>query len=324
MRFRTLTYSFITTGLGLIASAHALAQIPERPIKIFIPYVAGGPSDVIARSLTQRITATGGPIFVIENKTGGGGVIAAQSVKQSTPDGTTLLLTDLPTFGINPNLLTEFPLDPVHDFKPVTLLFSFPSLLVVPTTLPAKSVAELVALARATPGGLAYGSQGQGSGGQLLAEMFGKAIGVPLVHVPYRGSAQAYPDLVSGRVSFMFGSYGGAKPFLDDGRLRALAVPSRRRLKTLPDLPTLEELGYRDMELDLWYGLVAPAGTPDDIIAAVRARFVAEVTAPDTVARLEAQGINVVTSTPAEFAALIKDDLVRLAPIVKSIDTKGK
>ncbi len=324
MRLPTLTNVLIAIALAATLPAPVAAQIPDRPIKILIPYVAGGPADVITRSLAQRITAAGGPTFVIENKTGGGGVIAAQAVKQSSPDGTTLFLTDLPTFGINPNLLADFPVDPVQDFKPLTLLFSFPSLLVVPANLQAKSVAELVALARNTPDGLAYGSQGQGSGGQLLAEMFGKAVGVPLVHVPYRGSAQAYPDLVSGRVSFMFGSYGGAKPFLEDGRLRALAVPSRQRLKTLPDVPTLEELGYRDMELDLWYGLVAPAGTPDDIIAALRARFVTEITAPDMVARLGAQGINVVTSTPAEFAALIKADLARLAPIVKSIDTKGK
>ena len=324
MRLPKLTNVLIAIALAAALPAPVAAQIPDRPIKILIPYVAGGPADVITRSLAQRITAAGGPTFVIENKTGGGGVIAAQAVKQSSPDGTTLFLTDLPTFGINPNLLADFPVDPVQDFKPLTLLFSFPSLLVVPANLQAKSVAELVALARNTPDGLAYGSQGQGSGGQLLAEMFGKAVGVRLVHVPYRGSAQAYPDLVSGRVSFMFGSYGGAKPFLEDGRLRALAVPSRQRLETLPDVPTLEELGYRDMELDLWYGLVAPAGTPDDIIGALRARFVTEITAPDMVARLGAQGIDVVTSTPAEFAALIKADLARLAPIVKSIDSKGK
>ena len=300
----------------------ATAQVPDRPVRIFIPYAAGGPADVIVRNLAQRITASGGPTFVVENKTGGGGVIAALATKQSQPDGTTLFMTDLPTFAINPNLLADFPLDPVRDFKPLTLLFAFPSLLVVPADLKANSVADLVALARNTPGGLAYGSQGQGSGGQLLAEMFSKAAGVPFVHVPYRGSAQAYPDLVSGRVSFIFGSYGGAKPFLDDGRLRALAVPSRGRLKALPDVPTLDELGYRDMELDLWYGLVAPAGTPDDIVAALRALFVAQITAPDMIAKLDAQGINVVTSTPAEFAALIRSDLMRLAPIVQSI--KGK
>lgn len=300
----------------------AIAQVPDRPVRVFIPYAAGGPADVIVRSLAQRITASGGPIFVVENKTGGGRVIAALATKQSPPDGTTLFLTDLPTFAINPNLLADFPLDPVRDFKPLTLLFAFPSLLVVPGDLKASSVADLVALARNTPGGVAYGSQGQGSGGQLLAEMFSKAAGVSFVHVPYRGSAQAYPDLVSGRVSFIFGSYGGAKPFLDDGRLRALAVPSRGRLKALPDVPTLDELGYRDMELDLWYGLVAPAGTPDDIVAALRALFVAQITAPDMIAKLDAQGINVVTSTPAEFAALIRSDLMRLAPIVQSI--KGK
>jgi tripartite-type tricarboxylate transporter receptor subunit TctC len=315
------TFGIISAFAASLIST-AVAQVPDRPVRVFIPYAAGGPADVIVRSLAQRITASGGPTFVVENKTGGGGVIAALATKQSPPDGTTLFLTDLPTFAINPNLLADFPLDPVRDFKPLTLLFAFPSLLVVPANLNVNSIAELIALARNTPGGLAYGSQGQGSGGQLLAEMFSKAAGVPFVHVPYRGSAQAYPDLVSGRVSFIFGSYGGAKPFLDDGRLRALAVPSRKRLKALPDVPTLEELGYRDMELDLWYGLVAPAGTPDEVVAALRALFVAQITAPDMVAKLDAQGINVVTSTPAEFATVITSDLARLAPIVQSI--KGK
>ncbi|HEY4773637.1 MAG TPA: tripartite tricarboxylate transporter substrate-binding protein, partial [Xanthobacteraceae bacterium] len=178
---KTLVIIALAGGQAALSSAHA--QIPDRPIKVFVPYVAGGPSDVITRLLGQRIAASGGPTIVVENRPGGGGVIAAQAVKQAPADGTTLLLTDLPTFGINPHVMSGFPIDPVRDFKPLTTLFAFQSLLVVPAGLEARSVPELVELARRTPGGLSYGSQGQGSGGQLLAEMFGKAAGIKLIHV---------------------------------------------------------------------------------------------------------------------------------------------
>jgi len=280
--------------------------------------------DLLVEEVVAALRASpGAPTIVVENRPGGGGVIAAQAVKQAPADGTTLLLTDLPTFGINPHVMSGFPIDPVRDFKPLTTLFAFQSLLVVPAGLEARSVPELVELARRTPGGLSYGSQGQGSGGQLLAEMFGKAAGIKLIHVPYRGSAAAYPDLVAGRVSFIFGSYGGARPFLLENKLRALAVPSKKRLKALPDVPTLEELGYRDMELDLWYGLVAPAETPDQIIRPLRELFAQAIASPEIVARLDAQGISVATSTPEAFAALIKADLARLGPIVAAAGAKA-
>jgi tripartite-type tricarboxylate transporter receptor subunit TctC len=306
-----------------IFSGTAHAQLPAgQPIKIVVPYAAGGPSDIIARQLGQRVQAAGGPTIVIENRTGGGQLIAAQAVKAAPPDGTTLFLTDLPTFGINPNVMASFPIDPVNDFNPISTLVSYPSLLVVPYGSEAKTVADLVEMAKKAPGGMHYGSQGQGSGGQLLAEMFSKAIGVKFVHVPYRGSALAYPDLVQGRVSFIFGSYGGARPFMQDNKLRALAVPSKKRLAVIPDIPTLEELGYKDIDLDLWYGLVAPAGTPDATIAQLREMFVKEVLAPEMVSRLAEQGINVITNTPAEFSALIKADIARLKPIVEAAGAK--
>jgi tripartite-type tricarboxylate transporter receptor subunit TctC len=323
VRRSTIFAAVAAACLTIYWSPHASAQIAsDRPIRVLVPYAAGGPADIIIRILRQRIQAAGGPTIVVENRTGGGGVIAAQAAKQAAPDGMTLFLTDLPTFGINPHVMSDFPIDPIRDFKPLTLLFAFPSLLVVPFGLPAKSVAELIELAKQTPRGMSYGSQGQGSGGQLLAEMFGKAAGIQLVHVPYRGSALAYPDLVAGRVSFIFGSYGGARPFLLDNRLRALAIPSRKRLDALPDIPTLEELGYHDMNLDIWNGLVAPAGTPDMIVAQLRDLFVKQIEMPDMIAKLAEQGIYVQTSTPEEFGALIKSDLARLEPIVRAANAK--
>src|SRR5262245_37620222 len=229
------------TGLAALAalflfSSAVTAQVPAGPIKVIMPYSAGGPADVIVRLLGQKIADARGPAIVVENRTGGGGVVAAVAAKQAAPDGTTLFLADFNTLAINPALMPDLAYDPLRDFTPVTLLYSFPSLLIVPSAVEARSVAELVALAKKTPGGLSYGSQGQGSGGHLLAEMFGKATGAPLVHVPYRGSAPAYADLVAGRVSLLFGSYGGAQGFLADDRLRALAVPSKKRLAALPNV----------------------------------------------------------------------------------------
>ena len=234
-----------------------------------------------------------------------------------------MFLADFNTLAINPALMPDLAYDPLRDFAPVTLLYSFPSLLVIPASVEARSVAELVVLAKQTSGGLSYGSQGQGSGGHLLAEMFGKATGAPLVHVPYRGSAPAYADLVAGRVSMMFGSYGGAQAFLADNKLRALAVPSQKRLPALPEVPTLAELGYPEIDLDAWFGLAAPAGTPEPTLRALRDLFAGAITAPDIVARMSAQGIVVVANTPAEFAALIKADIARMAPVVKASGAKA-
>lgn len=321
MFVRTLSRALIAAAAaGALWSSTAAAQILDRSsvIKVIVPYTAGGPTDITLRVLGQRIQAAGGPTIVVENRPGGGQVIGAMVVKDARPDGLTLFVADLPTFAINKTLMKELPFDPVTDFKPITTLFAFPSLLVVPAGSPAKTPRDLVDLAKKTPGGIPYASQGPGSGGQLLSEMFSKATGAPLIHIPYKGSAAAYPDVVAGRVSFIFGSYPGAKPFIEAGTMRALAVPSKQRLKAIPDVPTLAELGILDVDLDLWYGLVAPAGTPDAVIARLREMFLKEMTAPDMVARMDTQGMFVTTNTPAEFTDLIKKDIVRLKPIVEA------
>jgi tripartite-type tricarboxylate transporter receptor subunit TctC len=306
-------------GAALIGlPVDAGAQLPDRPIRIVVPFVAGGTSDVGARLVAAKAAEGGGPNIVIENKTGGGGVPGAMSVKEAPPDGTTLLLADLGSFGINVSLMSNLPYDPTRDFKPITTLFNFPSVLSVPAALPANSVAELVALSKAKSDGLAFGSQGSGSGGHLLAEMFAKTSGANLIHVPYRGVAAAVVDLVAGRVSMLYGSYLSVKAQAEAKTVRILAVTSKQRLKVLPDTPTMAELGYPEVDLDIWFGLVAPAATPDAVVQALHTKFSSAMNSPDIVDRLTAQGVNVATSTPAGFSALIKSDIARVAPVVKA------
>jgi tripartite-type tricarboxylate transporter receptor subunit TctC len=322
MHNRTITTALVFAAVGAAAlvglPVDAGAQLPDRPIRIVVPFVAGGTSDVGTRLVAAKAADGGGPNIVIENKTGGGGVPGAMSVKEAPPDGTTLLLADLGSFGINVSLMSNLPYDPTRDFKPITTLFNFPSVLSVPAALPVNSVAELVALSKAKSDGLAFGSQGSGSGGHLLAEMFAKTSGANLVHVPYRGVAAAVVDLVAGRVSMLYGSYLSVKAQAEAKAVRILAVTSKQRLKVLPDTPTMAELGYPEVDLDIWFGLVAPAATPDAVVQALHAKFSTAMNSPDIVDRLTAQGVNVATSTPAAFSALIKSDIARVAPVVKA------
>jgi tripartite-type tricarboxylate transporter receptor subunit TctC len=274
----------LAAAAGFIIAPPAQAQLPDRPIKIVVPFVAGGSSDVVA----------------------------------------TLFMADISSFCVNVSLMPSLPYDPLRDFKPVTTLFSFPSVLVVPANLEANSVAELIALAKSRPEGLAFGSQGMGSGGHLLGEMFATISGAKLVHVPYRGIAAAVVDLVAGRVSLIFASYLGVKSQIDSKALRILAVTSKQRLKALPDTPTMAELGLPEVDLDVWFGLVAPAGTPDSVVAALNGLFVKAMNTPEIVDKLTVQGTNVQTSTPAEFTGLIKADTARVAPVVKASGAAAK
>ncbi len=310
--------AILTIGLTLLALAPATAQMPDRPIKIVNPYAPGGGVDLIVRLLGQRIGASGGPNVVIESRTGGGGVVAAMAAKQGTTDGTTLLVADTGAFAINPTAMKDLPYDAVRDFKPVTLLFAFPSILAVPAASPAKTVAELADLARRTQGGLHYASQGPGSLGQLMAEMFAQAAGTQLLHVPFRGGAPAALEVAAGRVAMSFSSYLVLKPHVENNAVRMLAVSSPQRMAVLPNVPTLAESGFPQLSSDAWFGLVAPAGTPDSVIRAIRDVAVREMANAEIQTKAQEQGLYIVTNTPEQFAALIRSDIARYAPIIKS------
>jgi tripartite-type tricarboxylate transporter receptor subunit TctC len=244
-------------------------------------------------------------------------------VKQAPPDGHTLLQANAATHATNASLYATLPYDPIKDFRPITLMWSFPQLLAVPLDSPAKSVSDLVALAKSKPGGLSFASQGTGSGGHLLGEMFKLRTGANMVHVPYRGAAPAAIDLSAGRVDFFFVSYSSLLPFLQSGKVRAIAVTSPQRLPVLPDAPTMTEAGFAGIALDVWFGLVAPAGTSDAVIDKLNAAFVRAVRDPDVVKQMTEQGAEAVATTPAEFAAFIASETERFGKVVRAVGAKA-
>jgi len=245
-------------------------------------------------------------------------------VKQASPDGHTLLQANAGTHATNASLYATLPYDPIKDFRPITLMWSFPQLLAVPLDSPAKSVSDLVALAKSKPGGLSFASQGTGSGGHLLGEMFKLRTGANMVHVPYRGAAPAGVDLAAGRIDFFFVSYSSLLPFLQASKVRAIAVTSPQRLPVLPDAPTMTEAGFAGIALDVWFGLVAPAGTSDAVIDKLNAAFVRAVRDPNVVKQMTEQGAEAVATTPTEFAAFIASETERFGKVVRAVGAKAE
>ena len=311
-------------GVPLLAVA-ALAMGAPSPasaqsqITVVVSVAAGGSSDIGMRTITAKVEQMGGPKIVIENRPGGGGVTATLGVKDAAPDGRTVMLASYATHVVNPAMAGGTQYDPIADFQPITTLFSFPVMLSVPAATEAKSVSDLVALAKRRPGGLSYASQGVGTAGHLLGELFARASGAALVHVPYRGAAPAVIDLVAGRVDMMFVGVLPSKAHLAAGTVRPLAVTSKVRMQEMPDSPTMAEAGYPDVNTDfVWFGLMAPAKVPDATVKRLHEMFAAAATSPDVRDKLAAQGIYVESSTPEEFAARIKADTARFAPLIKA------
>jgi tripartite-type tricarboxylate transporter receptor subunit TctC len=312
----------------LVASAtpgsEAAAELlSSRPISIIIPFTPGASADTLQRIVNKKVSENTGQTLVVESRPGGG-AIAAAAVKQAPPDGHTLFQANAATHAANVSLYATLPYDPIKDFRPITLMWSFPQLLAVPFDSPARSVSELVALAKSKPGGLSFASQGSGSGGHLLGEMLKARTGANMVHIPYRGAGPAALDLATGRVDFFFVSYSSLLSFLQAGKVRVLAVTSPQRVPALPDAPTMAEAGFAGIEIDTWFGLVAPAGTPEAVIGKLNAAFVQAVRAPDVAKQMADQGSDAVTSTPAEFAAFIAAQTERVGKIVRTVGVKAE
>jgi len=284
-----------------------------------VPFTPGASTDVIMRLVGQKVSESTGQPFIVDNRPGGGGTVGAMLVKQAAPDGYTLLFGHAGTHAINPAMSTKLAYDPVTDFQPVTNLMSFASVLVVPTDSPVKNVAELVALANSKPDGLSYASQGVGSGGHLLGEMFRAKTVTKMVHGPYRGGAPAIVDTVAGRVDFLFASYITAAPFIREGRLRVLGFTSTRRSNQLPDVPTMAETGFQGVELDYWFGVFAPAGTPNTIVRKLNDEFLKAARTPEVTNAISGQAAELVTGTPEAFAELVKSEGGRLGKIIKEV-----
>lgn len=315
----------MTTGLWIVAVSLALgdvataqAQYPTAPVTIVLPFSAGGSSDVAMRLYADLVGRNTGQRFLIENRAGGGGAIAAMTVKNARPDGYTLRMSDIGADAILPHL-QKLSYDPTKDFRPITILLSWPQFLTVPENNPANSVAELIALARSKPGGLSHGSQGVGSGGHLLGALFQIATKAPLIHVPYKGGGPLSLDLFAGRVEVAFTSYREIRPVLREHKVKILGIASPHRSPLLPQVPTMAELGYPSVELAPWFGLSAPAATPDAVVAKLHAEFAKAAKDPGVVRRLGEDAIEAQSSTPAEYGALIASESKRLGEVIKTL-----
>jgi tripartite-type tricarboxylate transporter receptor subunit TctC len=324
--FKRAAASAAIVALASIASHDAAGQLlSSRPITIIIPFTPGASSDTLQRLVARKVTENTGQVLVIESRPGGGGAIGAVAVKQALPDGHTLFQANAGTHAANVALYPTLSYDPIKDFRPITLMWSFPQLLAVPLDSPAKSVAELIAYAKSKPGGLSFASQGTGAGGHLLGEMLKRRTGAPMVHVPYRGAGPAAVDLAAGRVDFFFVAYASVRSFLQAGKVRVLAVTSEKRLPAQPDVPTMAEAGFPGIQLDAWFGLVAPAGTPDAVIGKLHGAFSQAVRDPEIVKTMIDQGAEAApANTPAEFAAFIASETEKFGKIVQAAGVKGE
>jgi tripartite-type tricarboxylate transporter receptor subunit TctC len=301
-----------------IAAAESAANYPSKPIRIVVPFPPGGATDIIARAIGNELSKAFSQSVLIENKGGGGGNPGADMVAKSAPDGYTLVMATVGTHAINMSLYSKMPYDAVRDFEPIVLVAGVPNLLVVHPSVPAKSVKELTALAKAQPGKLNVASSGNGTSIHLAAELYKQMAGVDIVHVPYKGSAPAVADLLGGQVQMMFDNLPVSLPHAKAGKLRPLAVTSLTRSAALPDVPTMDEEGYKGFDATSWFGLLAPAGTPKDIIAKLNAASVKALASPEMRERLAAQGADPIGNTPEQFAAFIKVEIDKWAKIVKA------
>jgi tripartite-type tricarboxylate transporter receptor subunit TctC len=289
---------------------------------VVVPFDAGGAMDVIIRVIGKQVSDAGGPAIVVENKTGAGGAIGVMAVKEAAPDGYTLAEVSSSTHVLNPHTTANIPYDPVKDFQPVAMLVRVPTLLAVPASLPVKSLAELLQLARTKPGGLSYGSAGIGSAPHITAALLAKTSGVPMTHIPYRGLAGAMNDVLGGRLDFVFSSIPSLGGTVADGKVRLLAAAGSKRLKSYPDIPSMAELGHPAVDVDLWFGLVAPLGTDDTTVRKLNEIFVKAANAPELSERFKQLGVEIATGTPEQFKQALISDNARLGPFVKELTAK--
>jgi tripartite-type tricarboxylate transporter receptor subunit TctC len=304
--------------LAAAASFSSAQHYPSRPVHLVVPYAAGGPVDLSARFLAARLQQPLGQPVVVENKPGAGGNIGADLVAKSAPDGYTLLMGAIATHAINPALYPRLPYDPVRDFRHIALVVQVPNVLVVNNDLAVRSVADLVSLAKRNPGKLDYASGSTGSTGHLAGELFKQLTGTYMVHIPYKGAAPAAADLMAGRVHLMFDNLASALPNIRAGKVRALAVTTAQRSTFLPELPTLQESGLRSFDLTTWWGVMAPARTPQPVIEQLAAEIANALRHPELKERLLAMGSETpFTGSPREFTAFVERELKTYSELVK-------
>ena len=313
---RMLAAAFLIAALLPVGAA--AQSFPSKPIKIIVPYSPGGTTDLVARLVAQKLSERFGQPVVVDNKPGANGMIGADAVAKAAPDGYTLGIASPGTHAANASLYKAMPYDTIKDFTPVTLAVSAPMLLIVHPSLGVGSVKELIAAAKAKPGTISYASGGSGSSQHLAMELLKNMAGIDMTHVPYKGSSASYPDLLGGTVKAEMDVLPTALPPVKSGRLKVLATGSAKRLAILPDVPTVAEAGIPGYESSSWYGFVAPANLPPDVLQKLNGEIVRALQQPDVSEKLVNAGVIVVAGTPQEFAAHIRSEMDKAARIVKA------
>jgi tripartite-type tricarboxylate transporter receptor subunit TctC len=301
----------------------ALAQAwPSKPIKYVVPFAPGGTTDILARTVGEKLSIALGQPVVVENKPGAGGGVGADFTAKAAPDGYTIMGGTISTHAINASLYSNLPYDPVKDFAAITMIARVPNLLVINPGIPAKNVAELIALMKANPGKFTFASSGNGTSQHLSGELFKSMAGVDMQHIPYKGSPPALQDVVGGQVSMTFDNITTAWPLAKAGKLRPLAVTTAKRSSVAPEVPTLAESGLPGFEIGSWQGVFAPAGTPPEIVKRLNAEIVKILNMPDVKEKLIGLGAEPVGDTPEQFSAYVKTEVVKWSDIVKKSGAK--
>jgi tripartite-type tricarboxylate transporter receptor subunit TctC len=308
----------LLAGLLLLASVGALAQdpYPSKPVRLILPFPPGGGTDLLGRLIADRLAASLGQPVVTENRGGAGGNVGAEAAARSAPDGYTIVLV-APSIAISPTLYSRLNYDPIKDFAPIALVAQVPNVMVTHPSVPASTLAEFIAYARANPGKLNFGSGGLGTSNHLAGELFNLRTGAGLVHVPYKGVNLAMNGVLAGEVHLVFIGVPVPAPHIKAGRLRGLAVLGRERSPLIPDVPTAAEAGFADFDVTTWYGILAPAGTPRPIIQRLNAELTKMMQAPEIRERLAAMGTDPLTSTPEELGAYIKQEMARWGDVIR-------
>jgi len=309
--------------LLMAGTATAQTSYPEKQVRVLVGFAAGGPADIAARIVADGLSEAWGKPVVVENLTGAAGNVSADRVAKSAPDGYTLTMAASSTIATNVSLYEKLPFDPVKDLAPISQVCFTPNILALNNDVPAKSVQELVALARARPGELTFGSAGVGTSQHLSGELFKTMAGVSLQHVPYRGIAQVMPDVLGGRLTMTFGNISAVLPLSRENKLRTLAVTSIKRSASVPNLPTMAEQGFLGFDATAWFGLMAPAGTPAPIVAKVHAETAKILARAEVREKFATLGMEVIGNTPAQFADVIRAEIPVWAKVIKAAGVKA-
>ena len=309
--------TLLAIAAATFASGAFAQAFPTKAIRLIVPFPPGGGTDIIARETSQKVAAATGWTFVIENKPGAGGNMGVDAVAKAPADGYTIVLGQTSNLAINPSLYAKMPYDPQKDLVPIVLVANAPLVMVTSATSPHKTLAEAVNAAKARPGAINFASPGNGTVAHLASELFQKAAGIKTQHVPYKGAAMALTDVISGNVDLYMSSVPTLLGQIKQGKLRALAVTSTKRVDDLPNVPTINESGYKGFDAATWFGLLAPAGTPKEVVARLNAEFNKALQQPELRKKLGDEGADPAGGTPEQFAALIKDEAVRWGKVVK-------